>query len=156
MPKRMVLQPHVPEGAIYQAGTLSGNPVAMSAGFTALKKLKRSPEIYKKLEERAKRLMDGFVKVAKEAGVPIVTEVRGSMFGLFFTEKRVKNFTDAKRGDNEIFKKFHQKMLQRGVYLACSPYETGFISTATSDEMIEETVAMAEEALLEIAEELDD
>jgi glutamate-1-semialdehyde 2,1-aminomutase len=143
-----------PEGPIYQAGTLSGNPVAMSAGLTSLKKLKSDPKIYEELEVKAKRLMRGFEEGAKGAGLPIVTDVRGSMFGFFFTDELVKNFDDAKRGDNEIFKKFHQKMLQNGVYLACSSYETGFISTATSDEMIDETIKKAKEAMVEIAKEV--
>ncbi len=143
-----------PEGSIYQAGTLSGNPVAMSAGVISLKKLKANPEIYKKLESRAKILMSGFENGAREANLPIVTEVRGEMFGFFFTDSKVKNFTDAKKGDNKIFKRFHQKMLKEGVYLACSSYETGFISTATSDDMIDETVETAKKVMVEISEEV--
>ena len=143
-----------PEGPIYQAGTLSGNPVAMSAGLASLKKLKAEPKIYDELEAKAKELMSGFKEGAKEANLPIVTEVRGSMFGFFFSDKEVKNFEDAKRGDNKIFKLFHQKMLQRGVYLACSSYETGFISTATTDEMIKTTIQMAKEAMSEVAKEV--
>jgi glutamate-1-semialdehyde 2,1-aminomutase len=142
-----------PEGPIYQAGTLSGNPVAMAAGLASIKKLKANPKIYEELEEKAKTLMQGFEEGAKEANLPIVTEIRGSMFGFFFTDKKVKNFEDAKRGDNKIFKLFHQKMLQKGIYLACSSYETGFISTATTKEMIQETIKAAKESMQEIAKE---
>jgi glutamate-1-semialdehyde 2,1-aminomutase len=139
-----------PEGAIYQAGTLSGNPIAMSAGLTSLKKLIANPEIYSTLERRAIRLMEGFQKASDEVGIPMVTEVRGSMFGFFFSDKRVKNFEDALENNTELFGKFHNKMLEKGVYLACSAYETGFISTATTDEMIEESIGKAQEALREI------
>jgi len=143
-----------PDGPIYQAGTLSGNPVAMSAGLSAIRKLKANPKIYEELEAKAKRLMEGFLEGAKEFNIPLVTEVRGSMFGFFFTEKEVKNFEDAKRGDNEIFKKFHRGMLDKGVYLACSSYETGFISTCHSDELIDETIIKAKETLKEISKSL--
>jgi len=140
-----------PEGPIYQAGTLSGNPIAMSAGLASLEKLLANPDIYSTLEKRAKRLMQGFKEASEEVGVPMVTEVRGSMFGFFFSDKKVKNFEDALENDNELFGKFHGKMLEKGVYLACSSYETGFISTATTDEMIEEAIASAKEALKELA-----
>jgi glutamate-1-semialdehyde 2,1-aminomutase len=139
-----------PEGAIYQAGTLSGNPIAMSAGLASLEKLLANPEIYKTLEKRAKRLVQGFKEASEEVGVPMVTEVRGSMFGFFFSDKKVKNFEDALENNSELFGKFHGKMLERGIYLACSSYETGFISTATTDEMIEEAISMAKESLREI------
>jgi len=132
-----------PEGAVYQAGTLSGNPIAMSAGLTSLKKLKSNPEIYQTLETRAKRLMSGLEEIAKEANIPLVTTVRGSMFGLFFSDKVVNNFEDALENDSEKFALFHQGMLNGGVYLACSAYETGFISIATTDDMIEETLRVA-------------
>jgi len=140
-----------PEGPVYQAGTLSGNPVAMAAGLASLRKLKADPGIYEMLESRARSLTEGFLSAAKEAGLPMVTEIRGSMFGFFFTDRPVKNFEEAKRGDNDLFRRFHHGMLDRGVYLACSSYETGFISTATSDEMIDETIRIAHDVMREIA-----
>ncbi len=139
-----------PEGPVYQAGTLSGNPVAMAAGLTSLKKLKANPSIYVELGNKAKKLMDGFMKAAQTAGIPLVTDVRGSMFGFFFSDKVVKNFDDALQNDTEMFAKFHKGMLDRGIYLACSSYETGFISTATTDDMIEETIKVAYEVMAEI------
>ena len=139
-----------PEGPIYQAGTLSGNPVAMAAGLASLKKLKADPAIYVTLEARARKLMKGFQAAADAINVPMVTTVRGSMFGFFFSDKPVKNFDDALENDSELFGKFHGKMLEKGVYLACSSYETGFISTATTDEMIEEAIVAAKESLKEI------
>ncbi len=139
-----------PNGPIYQAGTLSGNPVAMAAGLASVKKLKSDPTIYVELSKKAKRLMEGFQAAADAEEIPFVTEVRGSMFGFFFSDKEVKNFDDAKSSDTEAFAKFHQGMLKRGIYLACSAFETGFISAAHTDEMIEETIIAAYETMREI------
>ena len=139
-----------PEGPVYQAGTLSGNPVAMAAGLASLKKLKANPAIYVDLGAKAKRLMKGFKAAASAEDIPLVTTVRGSMFGFFFSEHEVKNFDDAQASDTETFAKFHQGMLRRGIYLACSAYETGFISTEITDEMIEETIIAAYEVMREI------
>jgi len=129
-----------PEGPVYQAGTLSGNPVAMAAGLAALTKLKENARVMAVLEARGKRLVEGMQSAAKEYGIPMQIDVRGSMFGFFFNEKPVKNFADACNSDAALFAKFHSKMLQEGFYFACSLYETGFISTATTDEMIEATI----------------
>ena len=141
-----------PEGPVYQAGTLSGNPVAMSAGLAALRKLKHNPAIYVTLGNHAKKLMRGFKSAAEGAGISLVTNVRGSMFGFFFSDKPVENFEEALENDSETFAKFHKGMLDRGIYLACSAYETGFISTETSDEMIEETIRAAYSVMKEIAD----
>ena len=139
-----------PEGPVYQAGTLSGNPVAMSAGLTSLKKLKSNPSVYVSMGNKAKRLTEGLKKAADAVNVPMVTDVRGSMFGFFFSDKPVKNFADAMENDQALFAKFHKGMLDRGIYLACSSFETGFISTAITDEMIDETIKAAYETLKEI------
>jgi len=139
-----------PEGPVYQAGTLSGNPVAMAAGLTSLRKLKSNPSIYVEFARKAKKLVDGFKKAADAVNIPMVTDVRGSMFGFFFSDKPVKNFADACENDTELFAKFHKGMLDRGVYLACSSYETGFICAATTDEMIDEAIKAAYETLAEI------
>ncbi|MBN2768252.1 MAG: glutamate-1-semialdehyde 2,1-aminomutase [Campylobacterales bacterium] len=139
-----------PEGPIYQAGTLSGNPVAMAAGLSALKKLKSNPSIYVSLSKKANTLVAGFEKAAASVGVDMVTNVRGSMFGFFFSKKEVKNFEDAQQNDTKMFATFHSAMLKRGVYLACSSFETGFISTAMSDEDIEYSIKAAYEAMANI------
>ena len=139
-----------PEGAVYQAGTLSGNPVAMSAGIAAISKINSDVNLYARLEKLAKKLMDGFKEAAKSAGIAIQTEVRGSMFGYFFTDHAVKNYDDALKSDTKLFAKFHQAMLKRGIYLAPSQFETGFICDAMSEADIDLAVNAAKEAFLEI------
>ena len=134
-----------PEGPVYQAGTLSGNPVAMAAGLSTIKRLKENPSIYETLEKRAKRLTNGLKEIANEVNIALQVDVRGSMFGFFFNEKEVKNFDDAKNSDTKLFAKFHQEMLKRGVYFACSQFETGFISTKIDDDLIDETLKKAKE-----------
>jgi len=129
-----------PDGPVYQAGTLSGNPVAMAAGYAALSKLKQNARVMNVLNERATRLVEGMQKEAKSCGITMQTDTRGSMFGFFFNDKPVKNFADACNSDAEMFAKFHSAMLEEGFYFACSLYETGFISTATTDAMIDDTI----------------
>ncbi|MDQ7045608.1 MAG: glutamate-1-semialdehyde 2,1-aminomutase [Sulfurimonas sp.] len=133
-----------PDGPVYQAGTLSGNPVAMAAGFAALSKLKKNSRVMAVLQERATRLVSGMKEAANSYGITMQTDVRGSMFGFFFNENEVKNFADAASSDAALFAKFHAGMLEEGFYFACSLYETGFISTATTDAMIEETIAASQ------------
>ena len=139
-----------PEGAVYQAGTLSGNPVAMSAGIAAISKINSDVNLYARLEKLAKKLMEGFKEAAKSAGITIQTEVRGSMFGYFFTDHAVKNYDDALKSDTKLFAKFHQTMLKRGIYLAPSQFETGFICDAMSEADIDLAINAAKEAFLEI------
>ena len=139
-----------PDGAVYQAGTLSGNPVAMSAGIAAISKINSDANLYARLEKLALKLMDGFKEAAKSAGITIQTEVRGSMFGYFFTDHAVKNYDDALKSDTKLFAKFHQAMLRRGIYLAPSQFETGFICDAMSEADIDLAVNAAKEAFLEI------
>ena len=139
-----------PDGAVYQAGTLSGNPVAMSAGIAAISKINSDVNLYARLEKLAKKLMEGFKEAAKSAGITIQTEVRGSMFGYFFTDHVVKNYDDALKSDTKLFAKFHQAMLKRGIYLAPSQFETGFICDAMSEADIDLAVNAAKEAFLEI------
>ena len=139
-----------PDGAVYQAGTLSGNPVAMSAGIAAISKINSDANLYARLEKLALKLMDGFKEAARSAGITIQTEVRGSMFGYFFTDHAVKNYDDALKSDTKLFAKFHQAMLRRGIYLAPSQFETGFICDAMSEADIDLAVNAAKEAFLEI------
>ncbi|MFK5880935.1 MAG: glutamate-1-semialdehyde 2,1-aminomutase [Sulfurospirillum sp.] len=139
-----------PDGPVYQAGTLSGNPVAMNAGLKALKKVVKNSDMYEDLEEKANLLVRGFEKEAKKVGISLQVSVRGSMFGFFFNENKVKNFDDALKSDTKMFAKFHKGMLSRGFYFACSQFETGFISTKIKTEHIEKTVAAAAEVFKEI------
>lgn len=139
-----------PLGAIYQAGTLSGNPVSIAAGIATLKAINETPDLYEVLEDRANMLMQGFGEAAKENDIDLVTTVRGSMFGYFFSDKPVKNFTEAQQTNTERFNRFFHAMLKRGVYLAPSAFEAGFISYATSDKLIKKTIKKAKEAMREI------
>lgn len=141
-----------PEGPVYQAGTLSGNPVAMAAGLAALTKLKQNARVMAVLEGRAKRLVEGMREAASACGVTMQIDVRGSMFGFFFNEKPVKNFADAANSDAELFAKFHAGMLSEGYYFACSLFEAGFISTAITDEMIEDTIKASQKVFKAITQ----
>ncbi|MDE5602494.1 MAG: glutamate-1-semialdehyde 2,1-aminomutase [Helicobacter sp.] len=140
-----------PNGAVYQAGTLSGNPVAMSAGLATLEKLKQNPKIYQNLESLALQLTEGLKNIAKEFGIPLQTCVRGSMFGFFFNENPVNNFKDAQKSDTEMFARFHQGMLQKGVYLAPSQFESGFICFCMDEGLIKSVLERAREVMLEIS-----
>ncbi len=139
-----------PKGAVYQAGTLSGNPVAMSAGLVSLRKLREDSKIYERLENLGMKLMQGLENLCTEFKIPLQTCVRGSMFGFFFNENKVTNFQDALKSDIEMFARFHQGMLSKGVYFAASQFETGFICAAMNEEMIEDVLERAREVLLEI------
>lgn len=139
-----------PVGKVYQAGTLSGNPVAVSAGLMSVCKLKSNPKVYEKLQALAEKLMSGFKEEASKRGIAMQTQVRGSMFGYFFNENEVKNFDDAKRSDTELFSKFHAKMLQKGIYLAPSAYEAGFICATMDEEQIDSAIKACAESLEEI------
>ena len=138
--KKEIMQYLSPEGPVYQAGTLSGNPVAMSAGLATIKKLKQNPSIYKSLEQKAKKLMNGFEEISKENNIDITTNVVGSMFGFFFNNIKPKNFDEVNKSDTKRYAKFHFEMLKRGFYFAPSAYETGFICTVMNDIDIENTL----------------
>lgn len=141
-----------PEGPVYQAGTLSGNPVAMAAGLAALTKLKQNARVMAVLEARAKRLVEGMKEAALACGITMQTDVRGSMFGFFFNDNPVKNFADAANSNAELFAKFHSGMLNEGYYFACSLFEAGFISTSITDEMIEETIKASQKVFKAITQ----
>ena len=144
--KREYMEQVAPSGPVYQAGTLSGNPVAMAAGLANLALISR-PGFFDDLAARTTLLLDGIALAAADAGVALQTTQVGGMFGLFCTEaERVVNFAEAGSCDVEAFKRFFHAMLDRGVYLAPSAFEAGFVSSAHSDEHIEATVAAAREA----------
>lgn len=135
--KKEIMSLISPLGDVYQAGTLSGNPVAMAAGIASLTKISNTSNLYEKLEKLAIKFTDGLKKIAKENGINIQTCVRGSMFGYFFTDKKVENYADALTSDLNLFAKFHTGMINEGVFLAPSQFETGFICDAMSEEDID-------------------
>lgn len=139
-----------PVGKVYQAGTLSGNPVAVSAGLMSVCKLKSNPQVYEKLQALAERLMSGFKEEANKRGIAMQTQVRGSMFGYFFNSSEIKDFDDAKRSDTELFAKFHAKMLEKGIYLAPSAFEAGFICVTMDEGQIDSAIKACGESLEEI------
>lgn len=148
--KREIMSCLSPEGDVYQAGTLSGNPVAMSAGLASLNKIIKNKKLYDKLNSLAKALMRGFKESAAKQGIPLQVCVRGSMFGFFFNEKEVKNFDDALKSDTKRFAAFHKGMLERGFYFACSQFETGFVCDAMNEKTIQKTIDAAAEVMREI------
>lgn len=139
-----------PLGPVYQAGTLSGNPVAMAAGLAALKELAAS-NAYEKLEQLGAMLEEGLRDAARLAGVPVQFNRCGSMFCGYFTKEPVHNLADAMHSDRERFKRYFHGMLERGVYLAPSQFEAGFLSTAHSASDIEHTVRAAAEVMKQLA-----
>jgi len=148
--RREVMERISPLGPVYQAGTLSGNPVAMTAGLVTLD-LISAPGFYASLSEQTKRLVDGLKERADAAGIPLTTNQVGAMFGLFFTDaNQVTNYAQATACDQERFKRFFHAMLKRGVYLAPSAFEAGFVSSAHSDSEIDTTLQAAAEAFAEI------
>jgi glutamate-1-semialdehyde 2,1-aminomutase len=135
-----------PAGPIYQAGTLSGNPLAMAAGLTTLRLLRDEPP-YERLEALSSRLADGLDRAAADAGVPHVVQRAGSMLTLFFHDGPVRDYDDARRSDTRLFARFFCEMLARGIYLPCSQFEAAFVSAAHSNDDIDLTIAAAGEAL---------
>lgn len=142
--KREVMECIAPLGPVYQAGTLSGNPVAMAAGLSTLK-LIQTPDFHKNLSATAHKLVAGLKQRADKAGISLAINQVGGMFGIFFTdEKEVSTFAQVAACDQDRFKKFFHGMLNEGVYLAPSSYEAGFVSTAHGDEEIQATLDAAE------------
>ncbi|WP_331072597.1 glutamate-1-semialdehyde 2,1-aminomutase [Longimicrobium sp.] len=135
-----------PVGPVYQAGTLSGNPLAMAAGLAQLKIL-RDENLYPELERKTKRLVEGLLANGAEMGVPMCGGSYGSMWGVFLAAGPVRTFEDAKGSDVETFRRFFHAALQRGVFFAPSAFEAGFLSTAHTDQDVEETISRARDAL---------
>ncbi len=145
--RRDIMQHIAPLGNVYQAGTLSGNPIAMIAGYTMLKTLKDNPGIYKQIDDTTEAIHNGLDKVLRAANTPYIINRLGSMISVHFSDKPVNNFADAASANNALFNKFFHAMLSEGVYLPPSAYETWFISAAISPADVDATVAAAERAL---------
>jgi glutamate-1-semialdehyde 2,1-aminomutase len=136
-----------PIGKVYQAGTLSGNPIAMVAGLTLLTTLSENPQIYDELEKKGKYLEDGLHNALGDAGKRYVINRMGSMISVHFSDKPVKNFADAAGADNQFFNRFFHAMLDRGVYLPPSAFESWFLSNALTYEDLDKTIAAAKDSL---------
>lgn len=147
--QREVMELIAPSGPVYQAGTLSGNPLAMTAGIVTLKELQK-PGVWDDLERRSAQLVNGLRAAAEEAGVPIVSHRIGTMFSSFFTEQPIVSWSDAKKADTEKFATFFRLMLDKGVYFAPSQFEAGFMSTVHTDEEIEAAIAVARDVFKNI------
>jgi glutamate-1-semialdehyde 2,1-aminomutase len=147
--RREIMAHIAPQGTVYQAGTLSGNPVAMAAGIATLKELQK-PGFYEALDNSSERLAAGLKQAASEAGVPAQTQRVGSMLGLFFTDNEVTSFAAAKTCNLNTFTAFYNGMRQQGIYLAPSQFEALFVSAAHSDQDIDRTVDAARMVLKDV------
>jgi glutamate-1-semialdehyde 2,1-aminomutase len=148
---RELMRNIAPAGTIYQAGTLSGNPLAMTAGLLTLRRLK-DKTIYDRLESRSARLCEGFSKAAAAAEIKTVTNRVGSMWTSFFTEGPVVNWSTANQSDRQFYGRFFHALLDEGVYLAPSQFEAAFVSIAHTEEIIDQTIEAAQKALLTLGE----
>jgi glutamate-1-semialdehyde 2,1-aminomutase len=148
--KKEIMECVSPAGPVYQAGTLSGNPIAMAAGQAMLTHLDSHPEVYTRLEEIGNTLTNGMKANLEKLGLKYTLNHIGSMFTLFFTDKAVNNFEDAKTSDTALFGRYFQAMLKRGIYLAPSQYEAMFLSTALTDEHINTILEANLESLKEV------
>jgi glutamate-1-semialdehyde 2,1-aminomutase len=144
--KREIMEQIAPLGPVYQAGTLSGNPIAMTAGLATLDIISQ-PGFYEPVFERTTRLCEGLSQAAAAAGVPYTTNHAGTMFGGFFTDApSVTNYQQVMACDSAAFNRFFHQMLEQGVYFAPAPYEAGFMSSAHSDDDIAQTIDIARAA----------
>ena len=145
--RRDIMNQIAPIGPIYQAGTLSGNPLSMASGLAMLTALEKDKSFYKNLGRRAEYLVQGIVSEAKARDIQMTSNCVGGMFGMFFSnEEKVTNFSQASSCNIELFKKFFQEMIKQGVYLAPSAYEAGFLSNAHTDEDLDKTISAASAA----------
>lgn len=151
--RRDIMEQISPLGPVYQAGTLSGNPIAMIAGLTTLRLIQK-PGFYDQLEDKVRYLLDGFKKAAGQAGIPLSTNSAGSMFGFFFShEEAITNFNQVMASNSKRFNSFFHKMLERGVYLAPSSFEAGFMSIAHTQDELDFTINQAKDVFSELAKD---
>ena len=148
--KKEIMQHIAPLGNVYQAGTLSGNPIAMIAGYTMLNELKNNPSIYKELEEKTIYLKNGLNEVLKAWGQPYVINQFGSMISIHFSDHPVVDFASAASANNELFKKYFHAMLKRGIYLPPSAFESWFLNNALTKEDLDKTIEATKESMNEL------
>ena len=148
--RREVMENIAPQGPVYQAGTLSGNPIAMAAGIATLKQVMQEG-FYENLEKTTCKLADGFAAAAQKAAIPAKVDHVGSMLGMFFTDQEVNNFDDAKQCDLERFAAFYNGMRKNGIYIAPSQFEALFVSAAHSEADIDQTIGAAETVLKDLS-----
>lgn len=147
--RRLIMEGIAPSGPIYQAGTLSGNPLAMAAGIATIRALTR--EVHDSMAARTDRLVLALRAAAARAGIPFTADCAGSMWGFFLRAEPVRSFADARASRTDLFVRFFREALSRGVYLAPSPFEAGFISAAHDDEVIDLTIERLESAMQAVA-----
>ena len=145
--KQHIMESVAPLGKVYQAGTLSGNPIAMIAGYTLLSVLNEKPSLYTELEQKTVYLKDGLTKVFTAAGVPFVINQLGSMISLHFSDHAVRDFDSLASGNNALFNLFFHAMLQQGIYLPPSAFESWFLNNALTQEDLDKTINAAAESL---------
>ena len=148
--RREIMEMVAPLGGVYQAGTLSGNPIAMIAGKTLLEELKSNPNIYLELDQKTAYLKEGLEQVLNDWGKPFVINQLGSMISIHFSAKPIINFEDAAQANNELFKKYFHAMLAKGIYLPPSPFESWFLNNALTYQDLDETIQATKASLAEL------
>jgi glutamate-1-semialdehyde 2,1-aminomutase len=141
-----------PSGPVYQAGTLSGNPLAMAAGIATLKKV-MEPGFYENLDLKMQRLTAGMHEACRHSPVPVYFKSIGAKFGLFFTAEEVHNYAGAKKADTKAYARFFWRMIEQGIYLAPSQFEAGFLSSAHTDEQLDLTIKAARESFASLLDQ---
>jgi len=149
--RRDIMEHIAPAGPIYQAGTLSGNPLAVAAGLTTLRLLRSIPDLYETLERRTARLYQGFLAAGARHGIPLSGHQVGAMFGFFFTDHPIWSYAEAKKANTAAFNRFFHLMLDQGVYLAPSAFEAAFTGLCHDDALIDQTLAAADHAFAALA-----
>jgi len=151
--KKEIMDVVSPVGPVYQAGTLSGNPLAMAAGYTLLNTLEKHPEYYVDLEEKGEYLKRGLGTVLSAHEIPYCINRAGSMISIYFTGEAVSNFTSANRTDQNFFRRFFHQMLKRGIYLPPSPFESWFLATTLTEQMLDDTIGAADQSIRSVLSE---
>jgi glutamate-1-semialdehyde 2,1-aminomutase len=148
--KREIMELLAPDGPVYQAGTLSGNPVTMAAGIATLNLIAADPELYDRFERSSRALVDALTAAMRQRGVPCFATSAGSMFCLFFTPQRVTNLEEARSGDRQLFAEYYRCLLERGIYFAPSPFESNFLCPAHTQADLDRTIGASDAAMAEV------